>query len=130
MTHPPRVSQWRFSPSVLSRAAAGALALVVLVACGGSGSGKDSGSGSDSPAIAQPAPAPASYALTVTGGVGSASVAAQGQAEVWASVQPQSEVVLRWTGTGIVSDDEEWHATVAAGSAALAVTAQRIAGGV
>ena len=127
MTHPPRANQWRFSPSVLGREAAGALALVVLVACGGSGSGSDSGSNSDSPAIAQPAPAPASYALTVTGGVGSASVAAQGQAEVWASVQPQSEVVVRWTGTGIVSDDEEWHATVAAGSAALAVTAQRIA---
>jgi dienelactone hydrolase len=87
--------------------------------CGGGGGG-----GGDA-VMPTPGLAPTSVSLTVNGGVGPASVTVGGQAEVWSTIAAESEVLTRWTGAGIVGDDEEWHVTVAAGTSPLVLTAQR-----
>lgn len=96
----------------------GLAAAWTVASCGGGG-------GQGNAIVPAPPPAPTSVSLTVNGGVGPSSVAVGGQTEVWATIVPQSEVLTRWTGAGIIGDDEEWHVTVAAGSSPLVLTAQR-----
>ena len=103
------VCQWLFN---LQRGGCVGL-LMMMAGCGGGGG-----------SAGMPAPS-GPLALTVTGGVGPATVAAMGQAELWATVQPQSEIVTKWSGGTFSSDDEEWHVTLAAGTTPPVITAQR-----
>jgi dienelactone hydrolase len=90
--------------------------VLALASCGG-GDGTVGGAVNPPPAQAQ--------ALTVVGGFGPATVPASGAAEVWANVLPPSEVVTRWVGAALLGDADEWHASVAAASSPVTVTAER-----
>ena len=96
--------------------------LLLLSACGGGGGGGGSGTG-PSPS---PPPVAGPLSLTVVNGWGPASLAAASSFEVWADVQPLSEVVTGWTGGTVTSDADEWHATAMAGNTPPTLTANKL----
>jgi hypothetical protein len=74
----------------------------LMVACGGGGDGATATS-TGSPGPTGP------VSIAVAGGVGPSSAAAGSTVEIWATVPAKTEIVTRWSGATLTSDEEEWH---------------------